>query len=523
MKKSLLAASVLFLSAALGFASDFSIRIMPSYDMLIGTGLNNPFAVSGSFDYSPFSVRGYQDDIYLGIQGEIVPFNAKGIENMNLMDGSLAVGYNFKVIDRLTLGLEATAGLWSVPESIASKLEGGSGISYGGRFTAYFNALPELSLGGFTAFKSYYGGGVKPFMNNLNFGVSLKYSLSKGLFGSSNIKTVDKEIQPVFPVFYSRYTDVGFGKMIFINNEKNDIRDVEVSVFIEQYMTNPDVCCEIAKVKRGETFEAELTCFLNESILSNLVAEKADAHVTVSYKSLGRRVNYTQTIELQALSRNSMTWEDDRRAAAFVSPRDGTANYFANYVKNTVKEYLRSGTPENIQYAAAMFSTLKMFGINYVIDPSSAFTDNTGTSQVDFLQFPYQTLLYSGGDCDDLSILNCSLLEAIGIETAFITCPGHIFIAFDAGVPVDQANKAGDCIVMNGKVWVPLEITLCQDNFALERSTAMREWRKYPKERALIPLKDAWQEYKPVGIPDSSVKIDMPSRQKIITGFKNAL
>ena len=75
---------------------------------------------------------------------------------------------------------------------------------------------------------------------------------------------------------------------------------------------------------------------------------------------------------------------------------------------------------------------------------------------------------------------------------------------------------------MNGKVWVPLEITLCQDTFALERSTAMREWKKYPKERALIPLKDAWQEYKPVGIPDSSVKIDMPSRSKIITGFKNA-
>jgi transglutaminase-like putative cysteine protease len=36
--------------------------------------------------------------------------------------------------------------------------------------------------------------------------------------------------------------------------------------------------------------------------------------------------------------------------------------------------------------------------------------------------------MYRAGDCDDLSILYCSLLEAIGIRTAFVTIPGHIFM-----------------------------------------------------------------------------------------------
>lgn len=521
MKKSFLVASILFLGVTFGFSGDFGIRLMPAYNFLMDSLLDNPVTGTLSIDMAPFTIRG-RDNIYLGLQGQVMPLKGKGVDSMLLLDGGLSLGYNFQVIDRVTLGLEGFAGGWLVPKSEKNGFESYSGISYGGRFTTYFNVLPELSIGGFTGYKTYTGK-EDSFIDNIELGVSIKYSLTKGLFGASDIKTVDKEIQPLFPVFYSRYTESGFGKMVFINNEKNDITDVQVLVFIEQYMTNPDVCCELARVKRGDTFEAELTCFLNESVLNNLVAEKADARITVSYKSLGKRMSYSQTVELQSLSRNSMTWEDDRRAAAFVSPRDGTANYFANFVKNCVKSELRSSVPENIQYAAAMFAALKSFGINYVIDPSSAFTDNTGTSQVDFLQFPYQTLLYSGGDCDDLSILNCSLLEAIGIETAFITCPGHIFIAFDAGVPVDQASKAGDCIVMNGKVWVPLEITLCQDTFALERSTAMREWKKYPKERALIPLKEAWEEYKPVGIPDSSVKIDMPSKNKVITGFKNAL
>ena len=521
MKKSFLAASFLFVVAALGFAGDFSLRLLPSYGVLLDNHpLNNPLSIGLSADIAPFTIRG-RDTVYLGLQGNYVPLKARGISGLQLINGDIALGYNLTVIDRLTLGLEGYVGLWTVPDNKEMGLEGEKGISYGGRFTTYFNVIPELSLGAFAGYNTFYNG-KEYFIKNVDLGLALKYSFTKGLFASTDIITVEEELQPIFPVFYSRYSETGFGKMVFVNNEKNDISDVEVSVFIEQYMVNPDVCATFDKVKRGDSFEAELTCFLNESVLNNLVAEKADAKITVSYKSLGKKMTYSQTVELQALNRNSMTWEDDRRAAAFVSPRDGTANYFANFVKHTVNDSLRSNVPENIQYAAAMFSTLKMFGINYVIDPSSAFTDNTGTGQVDFLQFPYQTLLYSGGDCDDLSILNCSLLEAIGIETAFITCPGHIFIAFDAGVPVEQAAKAGDCIVMNGKVWVPLEITLCQDTFALERSTAMREWKKYPKERALIPLKDAWQEYKPVGIPDSSVKIDMPSRSKIITGFKNA-
>ena len=44
---------------------------------------------------------------------------------------------------------------------------------------------------------------------------------------------------------------------------------------------------------------------------------------------------------------------------------------------------------------------------------------------VDFLQFPRQTLVYGAGDCDDISILYNSLLESVGIRTAFITIPGH--------------------------------------------------------------------------------------------------
>jgi hypothetical protein len=137
--------------------------------------------------------------------------------------------------------------------------------------------------------------------------------------------------------------------------------------------------------------------------------------------------------------RNALSWDDDRRAASFVSSRDGAARFFARYVASIVDgipadTLPANGLPRNVQYAAALFEALAAYGISYVIDPASSFVEmSEDAAALDSLNYPYQTLYYRGGDCDDLSILYCAMLEALGVDTAFITIPGHIYAAFDAG------------------------------------------------------------------------------------------
>lgn len=513
-----------FLSLNCAFCADVSLRLAGGYNAGSDTMLDTSFVGTAGINFAPIRLRG-RDYVFVGAEGSIIPCSAVGIESFNMTDFGVNLGYEMTLLDRLTMILEGYAGIWQVPEIQITgknkKITAASGLAYGGRFSAFYNIFPELSAGVFAGYKDFVTDGIS-YIKNTQFGLSVKYSVIKGLFSSSDVNLSEIELDPIFPVFYSRYADHKFGTATFINNEKNDITSVEVSVYIEQFMTSPSVCTTIERVKRGESFTADLTAFLDETILTTLMPVNAGAKIIVSYKSLGKRITNEQSVELITYGRNNMTWEDDRRAAAFVSPRDGSANFFASYVRSVVSDEFNAGTPENVQMAAALFGALKAYGINYVVDPASAFSDNTGTTQVDFLQFPYQTLLYHGGDCDDLSILNCALLESLGIDTAFITCPGHIFIAFDSGLTPDQAGK-GDYVVQDGKVWVPLEITLCQDSFALERSTAMREWKKYPKDRALIPLKDAWKEYNVVGIPDSNPKIEIPSKDAILKGFRKAL
>jgi len=503
-----------------GVFADFEIKLLGDFNFTLQSELENVGGFSAGLDISPITVRG-RDSVYFGAAGSFSKVTYPGVINYSLFDGQLSAGYNFRVIDRLSVGAEGFAGFWMIPKSATNGLDRSvNGILFGGRGLVNAHVLPELTVGGFVGYKNY-----NSFINRLEVGVQLKYNVNKGIFGSSSVVAEDTDaIQagPLFPVFYSRYSDHSFGTVSFVNNEKNDISNVEVTVFIEQFMTNPDVSAKFDIVRKGEIFTADLTAFLNENILNTLVAQKADAKIIVKYRSLGKLQTSVHTLELTALSRNSMTWEDDRAAAAFISPRDASASAFARQVRAVVSDSLSSSRPLNLQYGAALYGALKAYGMNYVIDPSSAFTENVGTASVDFLKFPYQTLLYRGGDCDDLTILNCALFEALGIKTAMITVPGHILMAFDSGLKENEVSQISDghYIIENGVVWIPVEITLCQDTFALARQTGYREWTKFKTERALIPLSDAWEEYKAVGIPDSDVGIEMPSKAEILNGFK---
>ncbi len=80
--------------------------------------------------------------------------------------------------------------------------------------------------------------------------------------------------------------------------------------------------------------------------------------------------------------------------------------------------------------------------MTYVIDPNSPYGElSANTLQVDTLKFPRESLAYKAGNCDDLAILYSALFESIGIETAFITIPGHIDLAFSTGLDSATARK----------------------------------------------------------------------------------
>ncbi|MDA3852378.1 MAG: hypothetical protein PF447_14085, partial [Spirochaetaceae bacterium] len=516
-----------FLSLApLSGDSSISVRSMPAYFIPI----NSPTFQSGpggsvTVDYH------FKPSAGLFFQGDYMSLPSSNINSSNMIDVSLGGELNWRIQDRFSLGTQLSLGLYNVDRSSdnSASVSSASGISAGIGASAEYHFSPAISFfvqGGF----KYYASTPEPLMSAASVGLGIKINLTEGINKPSRIHLETLEQDPVFPVFYSWYDDNYFANISIQNNENNEIRDIKTSFYLEQFMTQPTLCETIDSLEAGETFQVSLRALFDESMLDLTEKVQAEATAIVEYSTLGATRKVEIPISLPVQHRNAMSWVDDRRAAAFVSSKDPAALWFAKYVSSVVRDHFRQGINKNIQYAMGMFEGINVFGLNYIIDPSSAYSEmSESTEVIDFLQFPYQTLMYRGGDCDDLSILFCSLLEAIGVETAFITIPGHIFMAFSLGMTEEEAKNnfyAPELLVYhNGMAWVPLETTLTQEGFSKAWRIGAKEWSDAHGrgEANIFPTHDSWKIYQPVSVPGAASRFRLPEEEKMALAFDHSL
>ena len=457
-------------------------------------------------------------------QGEYLSMALPGTAPVTVLDASLGAGYHLAVTDRIGLDFNLSGGLYNAKSNKTQ-----SGFTAGASIVFSYKINPVISLdAGLSG--THYAAGSNPLML-VNAAVSpgVTFNITELFNRNTKIGVDVTSLAPVFPALYSWYETNSFGKATITNNEDTAITDVTISFYQPQYMAHAKECTTIRRIEKGESVEVDLIAFFNEQMLELTEMTETNSAIIVNYMRLGQKKSKTFQLGVPVYGRNNMSWDDDRRAAVFVSSRDPAAMHFAKYVTSIVRERKRADIPLNIQYAMGIFEALDEFGINYVVDPSSAFADNVGTASIDFLQFPYQTLMYKGGDCDDLSILVCSLFEAVGIKTAFITIPGHIFMAFDSGLSTEKANEKlryiTNYIDVDGEVWIPLEITLSDEGFYKAYRYGAREWNKAYSEgtAAIYRMQDSWKIYPPISVPGAGVKFAMPESEMISLAFDSSI
>jgi len=330
-------------------------------------------------------------------------------------------------------------------------------------------------------------------------------------------------LDPVFPVLRSYYDEGALGTLSIKNTGRQAALDVHVTVFIRQYMDAPKECAVIARIDPGKSVEVPLHALFNDVILSVTEATKVAAEVSVAYR--GGELAKSATVVVY--DRNALTWTDDRIAAAFVSSKDPWVLDLSGNILAAAKGAWNAELPKNLQTGIAFHEGLRTYGMSYVLSPNRPFAVGAADKgAVDSLKFPRQTLGYRSGDCADLSVLYSSFFEAAGIETAFVTVPGHIFMAFDLGITEEEARSRsmdlGDLIVRGGRVWIPVETTMRDSGFLEVWKKAAAEWRASSSAgtAAFYPVHDAWAKYAPVGLPADGSTVSLPAKDAILKGFR---
>ena len=401
---------------------------------------------------------------------------------------------------------------WKARAEMGYRFSPGFTLSGGGEFVQY------LYQGG-----SHYSG--------VTLGVTVDMNMSLFTARGSGLTVEGSQSEPVFPIFYTSYEQTPIGTVRITNTEQAEIRNVEVSFQTGSYSSRPKSCAQFPLIAKGRTVEAPLYAIFNEQVLALTENAKVQAEIIVTYSLLGSRRELRKAQTVRFNHRNATTWKDERMAAAFVSPNDPAVLEHSKYIAGLIRDRIRAGIDGNLQYGMGFFEGLRLSGIACVADPTTPYRKfHSDTNATDYLQYPYQTLAYKSGDCDDLSILYAAALESVGIKTAFIPFEDDFCVAFPLDMEESEARSTfvepSALIYLGGKPWLPVQVSRIREGFLAAWQGGAKKWNDAAASGAparMFTIEDAWKAYRPVGVPGVEPKVAKPSEEQVNVAFENAI
>ena len=506
-------------------AVDIHLRAVPEVTIPLGAdgglySVGGGGTVHASFPFVHFFSPGVQTGI------QVQPLLNVG-NNLLLVRGGLEVNFFGYPISRLFIGGGGGFGLYQgmYPDS-----DNFTGLYWSVHADAGYRFTPAITMTAGAEFRSYLST-PEPIFSGLaiNLGVHLQLGALRGRDLGVEVETI--EDNPVFPILYSMYDELPVGSVRITNNEQAELRDVEVYFQAGDYTSRELLAKEQPILRRGDSMETSLFAQFNEKMLTFSEDTKIEGEVIVKYTFLDsqRETRVSKTISVH--HRNAVRWEDERIAAAFISPNDPAVLEYSKYIAGVVRDTVRPSICGNLQYAMGLFEGLRLSEVSFEPDPSTPYTAvRNDRSAVDYIQYPYQTIAYKGGDSDDIGLLYAAVLESIGIRTAYIPLPEDFLIVVDLDMNEEEARDqfyySDEFIFRNGTVWVPVQVSLIREGFMRAWMEGMELWNTHERkteDSPFIPVVEAWKKYPSVSVYGETGGSAKPLDEKVVRAFENCL
>lgn len=312
---------------------------------------------------------------------------------------------------------------------------------------------------------------------------SLFYSYRDDALGSVRVENLDE-------------VALGGARLVFEIEKVIDPQNREVDFLVEQLEL------EIPELEPGGAWIGKIAPKLSTHVLSERNREvKAVARVMKE----GQEVKAT-SCALLVYGHHVLSWEKPERVAAFIDPQDPAVQAFVKAVwPHRPQTAQREYPPRNVVDAVALVTALIDFELHYRPDPHTPVTADGAWKSHDRVNYPWETLLDGSGDCDDLTVLCCSILEAAGIPTAFVVAADHVLLLFDSGLDEEDLASAPfdrqTVIPWEGRIWLPLESTELDKPGATFRTVWAEAWRWcefVPDEVVVVNISKFRERYAPL-------------------------
>lgn len=324
-------------------------------------------------------------------------------------------------------------------------------------------------------------------------------------------------MENIFSNNYKKYESEGVGRINVTNNTGTDLEKIKISFTIKEYMDFP-ADMEIERLLPGESQELLLKAVFNNKILDLTEDTAIQTEIVASFYDDEKLLLFKRSFPAHIYEKHRMIWDVREQFATFITPKDPI---LLEFVRSVAAQY-----PEgdfSMQRSAAVFGSLGVLGLTYIPDPSNPYqiTSNR-TAFVDYIQYPQETLQRKSGDCDDLVALYCSALESLGMRTKVIEVPGHMLMMFSTGIEAgsDADTMDGMFIIHEGQLWVAVETTMVGASFIKAWEKGSDTYYKWAGQGlTLLDIQQAWLEFKPASLPNSSWRPTSVARSEIDERF----
>ena len=534
MKRLVTSFLILSLSASV-FALDFSLRLNPGLAIPIKEHYKPALNLTVQGDVNLF------DWMTVGAEGSFLRESPEGsASSLNFMYGGLGLGVGHNIFSRFYFGIGGGAGFYNLSFTDGNQKQSASDLYFRGYGEFGFRFTPTMTLSlnaGYDSFMSTNGfaslfnGCARTMMSGPVFGLSLKFDFSTKHSSKNACYASVKQDGEIYPLFMQLYKTNPVAKVTLTNGESAEIKNVTVSFTAGKYTSSALQSEQIPVIKKMQNVTVDLPVDFSSDLLTFAENGMISGNLTIEYELLGKKKKTVQGISLYVSNRNSYVWGDTESLAAYISPDTPEILKYAKYVAGVARNKLYSGMNRNIQFAAAMFDSLRASGIVYSGDKTTPYATYHLGEEADYIQYPLQTMDFSSGDLDELGILYASCLESVGIGTAFIPMEDDFLILVDTQLkPSSASSHFADpetLLITDETVYFALSMAAFEQGFTKSREKGCRQIEKiYADEDAFYELVEshyAWESYPPAIFTGYGDVLERPSQSAVEELFKKAV
>ncbi len=322
-------------------------------------------------------------------------------------------------------------------------------------------------------------------------------------------------IPGVYPSRLAFYDREPIGTIAVRNQTKQPVTRISAYASVEGLSKEAEMAFESKNLKAGQTVDVPLRLALEPAKLKSHEENSMRVlSVRIEYAVDGFRYEQRKAFPVMVYSRNALDWRQPSSIGSFVTSDVGALDGVVREVRAALTD---DQLLDPLALPVALFRSLDR--VRYAPDKVNPFRPD----DLDYVQFPVETLALRSGDCDDLAVTYAALLESAGVPSMLIQTPGHVFVGVGTSVAPSnlEALAVGEraLVVREGRTWIPVETTKLGATFASAWQAGRAELGQTASAGGMeqfIVVRSAWRTYPPTNLAAAAeVEVSVPTAEVV--------